>query len=165
MEVLLYIDYSVTLFVLEIRPQNLFDTLHSKSYLVTVYRRIVRRVYCIYYIYSNFMCAVKSLKKENNNPEEESSFKLPREELIPISDVLDQVIADLSADTARDCDNKPLTNAPTRESRAVEEENIGVIQFRIVFNDPDVTLAQEDVLRLVDVSYTLIHSQKRLLSY
>ena len=96
--------------------------------------------------------------REDNDPEKGSSFERPKEELIPIIDVLDQVIADYSVDTARDCDNKALTNAPTREFRAVEEENIGVIQFRIVFNDPDVTLVQEDVLRLVDVSLQLIHS-------
>ena len=101
------------------------------------------------------MYAVNSLKREDNDPEEGSNFKRPKGELIPIRDILDQVMTDLSAEAVKDCDNKPLTNAPTRESRAVEEENIGVIQFRIVFNDPEVTLAQEDVLRLSDVSYYL----------
>ncbi|KAI6648798.1 Histone acetyltransferase KAT2B-like [Oopsacas minuta] len=97
------------------------------------------------------MCAVSSVKRTtvDNLGENDTTFKRPKEELIPIGDILAHVVSDLSTEVVRDCPNKPLANAPTRESRAVEEENIGVIEFRIVFNNPNVAIDQEDIMRLV----------------
>ena len=100
------------------------------------------------------MCNI-SIKKRpagTNLDEEKSAVKHSKEILNPIKDVLADVVSDLFSEAKRDSPNKPLANAPTRESRAVEEENIGVIQFRIVFNNPDSKIDQDDVKRLVAVS-------------
>ena len=106
------------------------------------------------------MCDISSKKRVavTNLDQEKTSAKRSKETLNPISDVLADVVSDLYSEAKRDCPNKPLANAPTRESRAVEEENIGVIQFRIVFNNPDTRIDQDDVKRLVAVSILWINN-------
>ena len=99
------------------------------------------------------MCDINSKKRPALTClDEQPATKHSKESLNPISDVLADVVSGMSSEAKRDCPNKPLANAPTRESRAVEEENIGVIQFRVVFNNPATMIDQDDVKRLVAVS-------------
>ena len=77
-----------------------------------------------------------------------------------------EVISEPCSDMVRDVfPIRPLPNIPTRESRAVEEEKIGLILFRILFNDQDNLISKEDILILIAVSYFYFYDKASVLQF